>query len=175
MENASKALLMAGGVLIAIIIISLLVKMYGSIGAFQKQKFTQEEIAQIEAFNQKYIKYLDQYVYGTEVITIINQSVDDNQKDKSNIEVEIDFTLDDYTYTKKYWKNGIYKEETKTIKKGSSLSLKEGETYSFINSDNNENITQLKTRAFKCDKIEYDNKTGKVNYIHFDEKAYIAT
>ena len=34
MENASKALLMAGGGLIAIIIISLLVKMYGNIGAF---------------------------------------------------------------------------------------------------------------------------------------------
>ena len=42
MENATKALLIAGGVLIAIIILTILVKTYGNIGAFQRQQMSQE-------------------------------------------------------------------------------------------------------------------------------------
>lgn len=74
MENASKALLMAGGILIAIIIIALLVKSFSSVSSFQKAKLTEEEQAQIIAFNEKYTKYVGQYVYGTEVLTLINKN-----------------------------------------------------------------------------------------------------
>lgn len=90
MENASKALLMAGGVLIAIIIISLLVKTYGNIGAFQKQQISAEEAERIEEYNKAYTKYLNQYVYGTEVITVINKSINDSQKMGFNIYVYVD-------------------------------------------------------------------------------------
>lgn len=76
MENATKALLIAGGVLIAIIILTILVKTYGNIGAFQRQQMSQEEAEQIEEFNKDYTKYDGQYVYGTEVITIINKTLD---------------------------------------------------------------------------------------------------
>ena len=85
MENASKALLMAGGVLIAIIIISLLVKTFGSMGELQRQQVSAEEVEKIEAFNKEYTKYLDQYVYGTEVITIINKAA----SSESNIDVYV--------------------------------------------------------------------------------------
>lgn len=77
MENASKALLMAGGVLIAIIIIALLVRSFTGIGQFQKAKLTQEEQEKLVAFNEQYTKYLNQYVYGTEVRTLINKYKND--------------------------------------------------------------------------------------------------
>ena len=90
MENATKALLMAGGVLIAIIIITLLVKTYGSIGAFQRQQMSIKEAEQIEEFNKNYTKYEGQYVYGTEVITVINRAINDSQKMGLNIYVYVD-------------------------------------------------------------------------------------
>lgn len=90
MENATKALLMAGGVLIAIIIITLLVKTYGNIGAFQRQQMSIKETEQIEEFNKNYTKYEGQYVYGTEVITVINRAINDSQKMGLNIYVYVD-------------------------------------------------------------------------------------
>lgn len=90
MENATKALLMAGGVLIAIIIITLLVKTYGNIGAFQRQQMSIKEAEQIEEFNKNYTKYDGQYVYGTEVITVINRAINDSQKMGLNIYVYVD-------------------------------------------------------------------------------------
>lgn len=73
MENASKALLMAGSVLVALIIIALLVKSYGSISTFQKMQLSEEEQAQLIAFNEQYTKYLGQYVYGIEVRSLMNK------------------------------------------------------------------------------------------------------
>lgn len=77
MENASKALLMAGGILIAIITIALLVRSFNTISIFQKAKLSEEEQAQLVAFNEQYTKYLNQYVYGTEVRTLINKYKND--------------------------------------------------------------------------------------------------
>lgn len=81
MENASKALLMAGGILIAIITIALLVRGFTSISAFQKAQLSEEEQAQLLAFNEQYTKYLNQYVYGTEVRTLINKYENDGMVD----------------------------------------------------------------------------------------------
>ena len=79
MENASQALVIAGGILIAIIIIALLVSMYSNISMFQKSRLTEEEKAQLSAFNEQYARYLGQYVYGTEVISLQNKYDDDGQ------------------------------------------------------------------------------------------------
>ena len=77
MENASKALLMAGGILIAILIIALLVRTATTVSAFQKARLTEEEQEQLVAFNEQYTKYLNQYVYGTDVATLRNKYYDD--------------------------------------------------------------------------------------------------
>ena len=73
MENASKALLMAGGILIAIITIALLVRSFTSISSFQKAQLNEQEQEQLVAFNEEYTKYLGQYVYGVEVATLKNK------------------------------------------------------------------------------------------------------
>ena len=91
MENATKALLIAGGVLIAIIIITLLVRTYGNISNFQRQQLTQEEARQIAEFNSEYTQYENQYVYGTDVITVINKVNNYNQKEgTTKILIEVD-------------------------------------------------------------------------------------
>lgn len=168
MENATKALLIAGGVLIAIIILTILVKTYGNIGAFQRQQMSQEEAEQIEEFNKDYTKYDGQYVYGTEVITIINKILDYKEKQGIEIEVKISF-LDPYEYQ--------IKNKKYTTK---SINLKnESDVYTFIdftrnntNFNNENDSSDIKNRAFKCTKVDQDSTTGKVNYIEFQEKKY---
>ena len=72
MENATKALLMAGGVLIAIIIISVLVVTFQKTGSVSKtydKTIDQEEITK---FNTNFTKYLGQKITIHEVVTICN-------------------------------------------------------------------------------------------------------
>ena len=78
MENASKALLMAGGILIALITIAVLVRTFSNISEFQMSRLSEEEQEQLVAFNEQYTKYLNQYVYGTEVRSLINKYQNDN-------------------------------------------------------------------------------------------------
>ena len=79
MENASKALIMAGGILIALIIMALLIRSYTNVSIFQKTKLSQEEQEKIVLFNEQYTKYLGQYVYGVEVRTLVNKYANDGQ------------------------------------------------------------------------------------------------
>lgn len=108
MENASKALLMAGGILIAILILTLVVRSFTTISIFQKSRLSEEEQEQLVEFNEQYTKYLGQYVYGTEVITVINKSL--NNKEYP-IKVIIKFANDGNGYSY----NGYIKKDNRFL------------------------------------------------------------
>ena len=172
MENASKALLMVGGVLIAIIIIAVLVRSYSSISMFQKAQLSEEEHAQLIAFNEQYTKYLGQYVYGTEVITVINKTLN-NKSHK--ITVKITFQ-NEYPYTRKEWNRSTQEYEFKTIviQAGRTLNITndDDEYYSSdIIDKSSSTYDSLMRRAFKCTDIGYDSY-GRVNSIKFEEKQW---
>lgn len=57
MENASKALLMAGGVLIGVLVISLAVYLFADFGATSAEINAQNAQKQITAFNSKFTVY----------------------------------------------------------------------------------------------------------------------
>ena len=57
MENASKALLMAGGILIAILVIGLVVYMFNTSSNLKKTSEDTELVEQIAAFNKEYEAY----------------------------------------------------------------------------------------------------------------------
>ena len=57
MENASKALLMAGGVLIGVLIISLAVYLFADFGSTSAEVNAQNAQKQITAFNSKFTAY----------------------------------------------------------------------------------------------------------------------
>lgn len=185
MENASKALLMAGGVLIAVLIIAILVRTFGTVGLFQKQKLTEEESRQIAEFNEQYLKYLNQYMYGTEVITIINKTT----KSKYPVQIKITFWDTDYTYNRNEYIHGELKTRTYTVKSGKELSIINSETgyvtgESFIEkgskeygsttkNDTNNTATSsgISNKAFKCTALGYDS-TGRINSITIVEKKW---
>lgn len=87
MENASKALLIAGGVLIAILIISVLVVTINIINSNQKAKEQAIVTKQLVEFNQKYEAYNKKALYGTDIITVMKMTIENNNNmESTNIE-----------------------------------------------------------------------------------------
>ena len=77
MENATKALLMAG-VLIAILIITIFIAVLQSTGGVSKRYKESISSEQITTFNSNFTKYLGQDLTIHEVVTICNFAKDNN-------------------------------------------------------------------------------------------------
>ena len=81
MENATKALLMAAGVLIAIMVASLLVYMFSQMSAYQKSASDMEKDNQLAIFNVEFTQYAQDNILGTDVISLVNKVIDFNEKE----------------------------------------------------------------------------------------------
>lgn len=123
MENAAKTLTIAGGVLIAIIVVVTLWYSFQQWGIFPQAKEDSTKISQEVAFNKEFESYNKQNLYGTDVITVINKAIANNERygieaeteDPYYMDVKITLANNVYTYTKEYtW---FYDEETKERKK----------------------------------------------------------
>ena len=80
MENATKALLIAGGILIAIIIIWVMVTLFQNTGRTSESYNKRLSAEEIEIFNSNFTKYLGQNLTIHEVITITNFANSNNVK-----------------------------------------------------------------------------------------------
>lgn len=94
MENASKALLIAGGVLIALIIITMFIMMFSRLSNITKEQEEQTKIEQLVAFNAGFEAYNKKVMYGVDVITLINKVAENNKKYSNNSDYQIDVILD---------------------------------------------------------------------------------
>lgn len=80
MENASKALLMAGGVLLVMLIIMLVLFSWGKYSEFFSNKDDLAEITNIAQFNLQFTNYENRDVYGYELISLANKVADYNMR-----------------------------------------------------------------------------------------------
>ena len=64
MENASKALIIAGGILIAILVVSLLVTGWNKLTYYNREKEEIQTVEQIINFNKEYESYNKRVVRG---------------------------------------------------------------------------------------------------------------
>lgn len=72
MENATKALLIAGGVLIAILIITVMVMLFNSTGNVSRSYNDRIETEEVTKFNANFTQYLRQDLTIHDVISICN-------------------------------------------------------------------------------------------------------
>lgn len=109
MENASKALLMAGGILIALMVIGALLLMFNQIGDYQKSQSSSVKDSQLAAFNQEFVKYTDSEIKGTDLISLANKIIDFNNKEGITNSVDYDkkmtLTIDMNNFVEKHGKN----------------------------------------------------------------------
>lgn len=111
--------------------------------------------------NTTYEQYLDSEIYGTDVVTLINMAISDNetnqieknQKDfyinnnKNSINIDVILITDEE------------KQETTTYKM--EAISKVGIT---------EFIKNFNTTKFKCTNKEYHEETGKISYIELSQQ-----
>lgn len=80
MENASKALIMAGSVLIALMIIGALILMFNSLSSYQDTNTQTAREAQIIEFNNQYETFNRNDVRGSDLYSLLNRVVDYNRR-----------------------------------------------------------------------------------------------
>ncbi len=104
MENASKALIIAGAILLAILIISLGIMIYNQAsGVVNNNSMTEVEVT---TFNQKFEQYLGEKVRGANVNSLINAVNTNNMStDDASKQVTLEGKATLIPNTKTYQKN----------------------------------------------------------------------
>lgn len=138
MENASKALLIGAGVLMAMIVISVLIVTLNNITNIEMASQEKKEAEEIKEFNEAFLSYNKSAMYGTDLISVLNLAIDNNQRYNAsfgeeyyvNVSFSIQDNLEDITY--QYTLNprdGTYKKQEKS----KITKIYGGRTYSIKN------------------------------------------
>ena len=176
MENASKALIMAGGILIAIMTIGALMFMFDNISEVEKQKNQNAEIDEILEFNRQFEAFDMVGLRGTDILTVMNKMV--NYNGSNDVQVE--------GYQPMEMKVEFLSSAASSITGIKELTYDEGdnktkgelyEMFEYRKGSNKINAstllpeeqTEFKRKYFKCIKVEYDNNTGRVVFMEFKE------
>ena len=97
MENASKALIMAGGVLISLLVIGALLLMINQVSDYRSSETQLVSETQLAQFNEQYTRYARNDVLGVDMITLANKVADFNTKSggvgELNYELPITLTI----------------------------------------------------------------------------------
>ena len=98
MENASKALIMAAGVLIAVIVLSLFAYLYFTFNQATKDNIKQMEQSKITSFNSKYLAYdgREDLTYY-DIANIATMAKNDNEDSDEKIRVVVGNSDNDLT------------------------------------------------------------------------------
>lgn len=170
MENASKALLMTGSILIGIILLSLGVYIFNIMSEARRIEASTLTEEQLVKYNLEYTSFNKSRMYGTDVITVLNKAIDNNKKyakDDKSMFIDIAFTLTDNVsvVVKKYeWTGKKFEVKnlpTRSIAKGNDKYQYEfikGKTYSLENEEHAKMIENfLKTST---DATEEKDESG---------------
>lgn len=114
MENASKALVMAGGVLLAIMVLATLIYAANSWGLLSNAENESDASQQLAKFNREYESYNKDLLYGIDVISVLNKAIDNNnsisesERDELFVDIEICMItdVDKTTRIYKYYSSG---------------------------------------------------------------------
>ncbi len=176
MENATYALRIAGGVLIAIMIVSLMVFGFSKVKNYKKQEEISKKDVQSAEFNKEFQSYNKRVVTGYELISLANYTNDINNRyseDEGYTKVKAYVTLEKDNRLK--YISDDYKEMDYPIAKQS----KGEKTYNLI--EYIENITNppesndskikkseseialiFKQLYFECSYVKYDSNSGRI-------------
>ncbi len=110
---------------------------------------------QVIKWNKEYEYYLDKQVSGTELASLINKAIDQNEKNSVN-KNEKGYYIDN-------GENSI-KIDLKMATIDKTYPMEEIYNNKIINFVKNFNLIQ-----FKCTSVEYHKKTGKVSKLIFEE------
>ena len=167
MENASKALIMAGEILIGVMILSIGVYLFNLFASYSEERYKRIEDTQIAEFNERFLKFTGQrtVTLGSSEITVpVEATIHDiiglaNLAQKNNIQYE----LQDST---RYSDNSLYVQ----IDMPGKINLEKMTTQDF-NDIIKSNSLRDDGRYIRYYKATYhiSEQTQRVNYMKFIE------
>lgn len=155
MENITKALLIAAGVLIAIILLTTLVIGYNQISKYYQEQSDAKDLSQIIETAKKFINYEGRTIRGNEMLSVINLVADYNdwvENNSSEGYSKINFFI--------YMKDVTDFSDFHIIDDNEDASI--GRLYLFPNKLNGKSITKSELEVFSS-RINYllnDNTNG---------------
>ena len=163
MENAARALTMAAGVLIGIMIISIAVYLFMSLGNTSSEMYSKVEQTKIDKFNNQFLKYQGSTTCTAhDIVSIANLAKNSN----AYYELEEGSGLNYYVNVKvvDYIKNGSNIENKNFERENNDVYTR------FIEENSTkENSTDKKTniKFFTCEVSQPSSTTGRVYQISF--------
>ncbi len=162
MENASKALIMAAGILIGVLILSLTVYLFVTFGETSKQIHTEIDINRLNEFNAQFTSYEtkdDNTIY--DIISVVNLARENNEY----------YELDNYS-------NGnFYIRVDAKLKSGNKQKLElydddeiqglvKYEINNLEDDEDSEGTEYKRLPTYSC-KVTINNQTKRVNMVEF--------
>lgn len=94
MENASKALLIAGGMLLFMLVLSFAVYLFRRVGFQSSEFYSEMRESDVSEFNQQFFKYDGKNdLTIQDVVSVINLARNSDQNQKIAVKVKIDLEL----------------------------------------------------------------------------------
>lgn len=126
MENASKALLMAGGILIALLVVGALLLMFNQLSSYQRSNSDDLRDVQLVEFNKQFEQYTYTDIKGYELLSLINKVIDSNENSglintinydqKITIEIKgLNVFNEKYAYTDQTAKDKLFQADSYII------------------------------------------------------------
>lgn len=199
MENATKALEMAAGVLIALMIIGVCVYAYNNLSEQKNIEQSSTRAQQAADFNKSYEVYNQDSLYGSEVLSLANKVVDYNKNEaikKGYGTMTIEVKRTEATSATLYFKNGTYNQSDLTTEyENLSDEIKNADTKengkyisewakmasTAIPSDVSDKVnmyknllndqTDMARAIFECTNVTYNKQTGRIEKMIFKEKS----
>lgn len=162
MENSAKALLMAGGVLLTMLIVILVFYFKGRITEFYDEQGKIDDIANVAEFNKQFTNYERQKVYGYEIISLANMVEDYNTRHSGAENAPNDEKYTPITLTVSFGNSGGKVEQQMWYSNDGEHLFYDG--FSYIQSDTNNTIAGntiagIISRATNIEK-KYDAQTA---------------
>lgn len=123
--------------------------------------FNSKKLLVVKQANKEYEQYMNKNIYGTDVITIINKAIYNNQK--NNIPKD-----EKEKYIENEENSIIIELVMITNEEKNKTTTYRMETISKVGID--EFIANFNTAEFKITKMEYHKKTGKIKYIEITQQ-----
>ena len=107
MENATKALLISAGVLIAVMLLAIVLLAYNQLSDYYQGQSDLTEVEQTTKFNSRFENYYEKEIRGNELISVMNRIIDYNERESylagtKYPRIEVNIFLDGKTGDFKY-------------------------------------------------------------------------
>ena len=118
-----------------------------------------------QANNKEYITYKDKTIVGTTLVSLINKTVDNNEKDNIEEDEKNTYIENDKNSVKIYIYFLDLEKEDKYIETPYTMEQ-------IYNNDTDNFIKLYGTSNFYCSNIDYHEKTGNVKSLTFEQQIY---